>query len=79
VFRGLWSVDALVPSFIAAVFLYTLCRRVPTAPKSVRWIWAHGRIFLAVCAALDVALLLIGVIRQEEINDQSLLSLMSAR
>ena len=78
VFRGLWSVDALVPSLIAAVFLYTLCRRVPTAPKSVRWIWSHGRIFLAVSAVLDVALLLVGVIRQGEINDQSLLSLIAA-
>lgn len=78
VFRGLWSVDALAPSLIAAVFLYTLCRRVPAAPKSVRWIWAHGRMFLAVSAVLDVALLLVGVIRQEEINEQSLLSLIAA-
>jgi Protein of unknown function (DUF2919) len=78
VFRGLWSADALVPSFIAAVFIYTLCRRVPTAPKPVRWIWAHGRFFLAVSAALDIALLVIGLIRQGEVNDQSLLSLIAA-
>src|ERR1035438_16760 len=62
VFRGFWSVDALIPSLIAAAILYTLCRRVPRAPSLVRWIWAHGRIFLAVSAVLDVALLLIGLI-----------------
>jgi hypothetical protein len=78
VIRGLWSVDALMPSLIAAAVLYTLCRRVPTASKPVRWIWAHGRIFLAVAALLDVALLLLALIRQGEVNDQSLLSLIAA-
>jgi len=63
-FRGFWSVDALIPSLIAAVILYTLCRRVPTAPKLVRWIWAHGQIFLAVSAVMDIALILIALIRQ---------------
>ena len=48
------------------------------APKPVRWIWAHGRFFLAVSAALDIALLVIGLIRQGEVNDQSLLSLIAA-
>ena len=78
VIRGLWSVNALVPSLIAAVFLYALCRRVPTASRPVRWIWAHGQIFLAISAVLDIALLVIGLIRQGEINDQSLLSLIAA-
>jgi hypothetical protein len=77
-FRGLWSLDALVPSLIAAAFLYTLCRRVPAAPQSVRWIWAHGRAFLGVSAVLDIALLVVGAIRQGEISDQSLLSLIAA-
>jgi hypothetical protein len=77
-FRGFWSVDALIPSLIAAVILYTLCRRVPTAPKLVRWIWAHGQIFLAVSAVMDIALILIALIRQGDINDQSLLPLPAA-
>lgn len=78
VFRGLWSIDGLIPSLIAAVILYTLCRRVPTASALVRWIWARGRIFLAGSAFLDMALLLIALIRQGEIDDQSLLSLIAA-
>ena len=77
-FRGLWSVDALIPSLIAAVILYALCRRVPSASKGVRWIWARGRIVLAVSAVLDMALLSIALIRRGEINDQSLLSLFAA-
>ena|ERR1700722_15190296 len=77
-FRGLWSVDALIPSLIAAVMIYTLCRRVPAAPRPVRWIWAHGQIFLAVAAVLDIVLLLIPPVRQQEINDQALLSACAA-
>src|ERR1700687_5274283 len=42
-FRGLWSLDGLIPSAIAAVMLYALCRRVPSASRPVRWIWAHGQ------------------------------------
>jgi Protein of unknown function (DUF2919) len=77
-FRRFWSVDGLVPSAIAAVILYTLCRRVPTAPQVVRWIWAHGRIFLAVSAVLDVVLMTIALIRLGDINDQSLWSMFAA-
>lgn len=77
-FRGLWSVDGLIPSLIAAVILYTLCRRVPGASRPVRWIWAHGQHFLAVSAILDIIVSMIALIRQGEINDQSLLSLMAA-
>jgi hypothetical protein len=77
-FRGIWSVDALIPSLIAAVILYTLCRRVPSASQWVRWIWARGQIFLAVSAVLDIALLSLMLIRQGEINDQSLLSVLAA-
>jgi hypothetical protein len=77
-FRGFWSADALVPSAIAAVLLYALMRRVPTASPQVRWIWAHGRIVLAISAVLDIALLLIALIRGGEINDQSMWSLVAA-
>lgn len=78
VFRAFWSLDALIPSLIAAVILYTLCRRAPTAPRLVRRIWAHGQTFLAVSAVLDIALLSISLIRQGEVNDQALLSLFAA-
>lgn len=77
VFRAFWSLDALIPSLIAAVILYTLCRRVPTAPTPVRWIWAHGQTILAVSAVLDIVLLSVALIRQGEINDQSLLSFLA--
>ena len=77
-FRGLWSLDGLIPSLIAAVILYALCRRVPSAPRSVRWIWAHGQLLLAVSAILDVILLSIALIRQGQINDQSLWSFFAA-
>jgi hypothetical protein len=77
-FRGIWSADALIPSTIAAVMLYALVRRLPTASPPVRWIWAHGRIVLAVSAVLDIALLTMALIRQGEINDQSIWSLVAA-
>ena len=77
-FHRFWSVEALIPSVIAAVVLYALGRRVPTASRLVRWIWTHGQIFLAVSAVLDIALMVISLIRQGEINDQSLLSLCAA-
>jgi Protein of unknown function (DUF2919) len=77
-FRGLWSVSGLVPSLIAAVIIYTLCRRVPSAPRPVRWIWARGQLFLAVAAILDITLLSIALFRQGEINDQSLWSFLAA-
>jgi Protein of unknown function (DUF2919) len=77
-FRGIWSADALVPSAIAAVMLYSLVRRVSTASPQVRWIWAHGRIVLAVSAVLDIALLAIALIRRGEINDQTIWSLVAA-
>jgi hypothetical protein len=77
-FRGFWSAEGLIPSALAVVILYTLCRRVPNASKAVRWIWARGRIFLAVSAIVDITLLLIAPIRQGEINEQSLFSIAAA-
>jgi Protein of unknown function (DUF2919) len=77
-FRAFWSLDALVPSLIAAVVLFVLCRRVPTAPRPVRWIWARGRVFLGVAAALDIALLLTSFIRERNNNDLTLSSLLAA-
>jgi hypothetical protein len=68
VFGGLWSADVLIPSLIALIMLVTLCWRVPTAPKPVRWIWAHGRLVLGAAAVLDIALSLIGLVRRSEID-----------
>jgi hypothetical protein len=51
-----------------------LIRRTPTAPSPVRWVWARGRIILAIVAILDIALLLISLTRRWEINDQALYS-----
>jgi hypothetical protein len=77
-FRAFWSLDALIPSLIAAIVLYALVRRVPTASGLVRWIWARGQILLVAAAVLDIVLLAIGLIRQGEINDASLMSLFAA-
>src|SRR5208337_417447 len=76
--RRLWSVEALAPSLIAAVILYALCRRIPTASGLLRWIWARGRVFLVVSAGIDLILSLSSPIRLREINDEVLLSLLSA-
>jgi hypothetical protein len=77
-FRGLWSLDALVPSLIAGVMLYALCRRVPSASGAVRWIWSRGRALLAISAALDIVLHLIAPLKEMEIDDQTLLSIFAA-
>jgi hypothetical protein len=77
-FRGIWSVDDVILSMIAALMLYTLCGRVRSASKGVRWIWARGHIVLAASALLDRALLAVALTREGEINDQSLLSLLAA-
>jgi hypothetical protein len=78
VMRGLWTVNGLVPSLIAVALLYAVCRRAPTASKPVRWIWANGRVVLAVSAILDAILLGIALIKQGEINDQALISMLAA-
>ena len=44
----------------------------------MRWIWARGQVFLAVSAILDIALQAIAAIRQDEINNLSLLSAAAA-
>src|SRR5580658_8110002 len=74
-FHAFWSIDSLLPSLVAGLVLYALCRRVPTASRVVRWIWARGRVLLAVAAVLDMALIMIALIRQGEVSDLSLLPL----
>lgn len=72
--RGFWSQDQLLPALIAIPVLYALCRRVPTASRQVRWIWARGRIFLAIAAGLDIALPLLAPLWHHDIDDQFLAS-----
>jgi hypothetical protein len=76
--RSLWSAESLIPSLIAVVVLFALLRRMPSASKPVRRIWAHGRILLALSAGIDLLLSLIQFIRVGELNDQTVLSLMAA-
>jgi len=76
--RGLWSAQSLVPSAIAVLVLFALLRRMPSASKPVRWIWAHGGALLAMSAGIDLALSLAQFIRVGELNDQTIVSLMSA-
>jgi hypothetical protein len=76
-FHGLWSIQTLLPSAIALCVLYALCRRVPSASMPVRWIWANGRILLAASAGTDLLLSLISLIQQGEIDDQTLMSLLT--
>jgi hypothetical protein len=70
--RDYWSADSLIPSLIAAVIFYPLFRRVPSASRPVRWIWARGRIVLAISALLDIALQAIAAIHQGEVNNAAL-------
>jgi hypothetical protein len=59
--RGLFGPRALVPSALAFLVLFALAMRSPSAGRAVRWIFARGRILLAVAAMLDAALVLSGV------------------
>jgi hypothetical protein len=54
--RGLFSPDAYIPSALALVVIGAWCRRTPSASRVPRWIWAHGRTFLAASAIIDMVL-----------------------
>jgi hypothetical protein len=69
--RGLTRINEVFPSILAAVILYTLCRRVPSASLAVRWIWAHGRIFIAAAAILDIAVTAASLDLQSVLNGQA--------
>lgn len=74
--RRLWNANTLAPSLIALLVVVALILRVPKAPRLIRWIWAHGRILLAIAAGADLAMLLLTSLRQLELNDDVLVSLM---
>ena len=57
-FQGLFSAYSLVPSFFAAVVLFALIRRSPSASRTVRWICTRGRLILVISALLDLAVVL---------------------
>src|ERR1700679_1232453 len=54
--RGFWKPDEFVPALAAVPVLFALFRRTPKASRTVRWLWANGRILLAVSAGIDIAL-----------------------
>jgi hypothetical protein len=58
--RGLFSASTLLPSGVAAIVLYPLLRRSPSASERARWIWARGRLLLGTAAVLDFVLSLTG-------------------
>ncbi len=76
--RQLWTLEELFPSLFAALVLYAMCRRVPTASKQVRWIWAHGLLLLSVAAGTDLVLSLLTAARNWDNSEQSLPSLFIA-
>jgi hypothetical protein len=68
--REFWSADQLVPAVIAIPVLCALCWRSASAPDFLRGVWARGRVFLALSAAVDIALPLISQLWQRQITDQ---------
>jgi hypothetical protein len=74
-FRDLWRAEALLPSAIAGAVFIALLRRAPSASRAVRWIWAHGRLLLAVAAVLDFTLSVVPLVRIGELNERTMPSL----
>jgi hypothetical protein len=72
--RRFWSLDNLLPSLLAAVLLYAVVRRVPTAPAAVRFIWSHGQKLLVLAAAIDFVQAAITIFRMANLSDEVLLS-----
>jgi drug/metabolite transporter (DMT)-like permease len=54
-----FSPGLLISSLSAAVVLYAMCRRRSAGSKPVRWLWAHGRVLLAITAVADCFLSLL--------------------
>jgi len=77
-FHVFWSASGLVASLIALPVLITLFRRVPAAAGWMRWVWAHGRTFLAVAAILDVVLLSRDIVPKGGFDESSMWSMIAA-
>ena len=76
--HGVWRPETLVPALVALPVLCALFRRVAGASRFVRWIWAHGRAFLAVAAVLDIALTLMRTIPFQDVDEAVFLGLCAA-
>jgi hypothetical protein len=74
--RGIGDVYALLPALLAVPVLVALTRRVSSAPLMVRWIWARGRIFIALSALSDMVLSLIYIVGRWEMIDRTWLSML---
>lgn len=72
--RGTVSIYTLVASAVAAPVLYALIRRSPSSTTPVRWIWSHGRTFLALAGIFDCAVSVVasGVIGGDVVDLQPL-------
>jgi hypothetical protein len=78
-FAGFFSIQAVIPSLIAAPVLFALLRRSPSASPAVRRIWAYGRMLLAVSAGLGCLLTLLdSPLRHGELNEEVELPLLLA-
>jgi hypothetical protein len=76
--RDFWSADQLVPAVVAIPVLCALCWRSGSAPNALRWIWARGRMLLALSAAVDIALPVLAQLVQRQISDQFVLTLFAS-
>lgn len=54
--RGLTSSEDFVPAAMALMVLMAFLRRRPSGSQLTRYIWAHGRVILALSALADLAL-----------------------
>jgi Protein of unknown function (DUF2919) len=70
--RGFWRIDELIPALVALPILYALFRRTPKASRGVRWLWAHGRVILALSAGTDIVLSTYSLLPFREFGDQSI-------
>ena len=76
--RDFWRVDTLLPALPALPVLYALCRRSPSASRTVRWVWEHGRGLLGTSLAVDITLNARELIPFVGIDDRNLLPIASA-
>jgi Protein of unknown function (DUF2919) len=77
IFQGLFGAYTLLPSFFAAVVLFALIRRSPSASRTVRWICTRGRLILVISALLDLALVVDSAFRHTELDGQAGLGLLT--
>jgi len=72
--RDYWQGDQLIPAAISLPVLFVCCRRLSTASKVLRWVWARGRALLILSVGLDIALAAMQL-RHQETADEMVLAL----